>query len=215
VDGFDGRLRFVTGLPRSGKTSFTLSRMARDDGRPYTFVCTGPSNPSVVAMPWVPDTDEGLQMVWDNPKGITDDKGVFHASFSIRCLHANPQLFEVLENPNRTYCLDEVGNICSTYELKESLKKWAREVGWKNGGLDAWATSQRPTADVPPGVYVAAREIYWVGPCKSNTVAKVLYEHRTADWTEEEFSLKLATLQKFDFKLPNMWPKSVLQIKDA
>lgn len=196
---FDGKLTLVLGYPRQGKTSFMLTQLEQ----PHILVCTGVSNPTIRKYPHVPDTDAGLQYALDHPT----------ETFAIRCMHANEKLFKVLVDSRRTVVLDEVGNICCTYDLKKSFEKWYREVGWKDGGLRAWATTQRAKADVPPGAYVAAREIYWVGPCKSRAIATLLYDNTSLDMPEEEFFLKLWNLKKYQWDKPNV-AESVFKIKD-
>ena len=209
MNKFDGKLRIILGFPRQGKTSFALTLLPT----PHLFVCPGPSNPKVRSYPWVPDTDAGLEIVeqgwYEDSEGIKRD--ISKVDFALYCLHGNPRLFEVLKSSKRAYCLDEVGNICKDWDLKEAFKCWYREIGWRDGGLEVWATTQRAIADIPPGAYTAAREIYWVGPCKSKRIQSLLYENTSLDLEEEEFNEKLRNLKKYNWANPNV-SESVLKV---
>ena len=198
-NGFDGCLTVITGWPRQGKTSFAIPLLKK----PHVIACAGASNETLQKYSWVPDTDKGLKYVSDHPT----------ETLAIRCMHANPNLFKVLCDPAREVMLDEVGNICCTYQLKEAFVKYAREVGWKNGGLNVTATTQRPKSDIPPAVYDAARKIYWVGPCRSRTITNLLYDRTSLIMSEEEFELMLFSRVPFKYDKPN--PKeAVFLIKD-
>lgn len=200
---FDGKLRFALGLPRTGKTSFVIPRISG----PHLWVAPGPSNPSIVPYPYVDDTDEGLQYILDNPV----------KTLALYTKHGNPNIFEVMKSRRRTYVLDEIGNICYNYDLKKRFEMWARQVGWMDGGLEAWCTTQRPSADVPPAVYIAAREIYWIGPLKDQRTAQLLFDNRSVDMDFKDFYERLQVMEKYNWQKPfdkDNLSRSVFKIKE-
>lgn len=196
---FDGRLTFVGGFSGQGKTSSVLAELPD----PFLFVCTDVSNPTVKKLPWVEDSDAGLQYVLDNPL----------KTMAVRCYNGNPDILSVCRDHRRAVCLDEIGNLFHSGPMMNELLDYAREVRYKDGGVNVWATSQRPACDVRPGIYFAARRIKWVGPLFDEKALKVLFSHRSANLNWKAFQNDIGNLESYCWHEPNV-SKSIYVVKD-
>lgn len=184
-----------------GKTSYVLKVVPE----PFLFICTDVSNPTVAKLKGVPNTDEGLAYVKAHPT----------KTMILRCYHKNPKLLEVCKDHRRAIVLDEIANLFYTRAMMEELADWAREVRYKDGGLLAWATTQRAAADVLPAIYKAARRIQWVGPLCEESDQKTLYGRRITNWEGgfERFQQQLENLKPYKWDKPNE-AESILTVKD-
>ena len=197
---FEGRLTFVVGFPRQGKTSSVLAEMPE----PFLFACREVSNPTVKKLAWVPDTNSGLDYVREHPL----------KTMAIRCYWQNPRLLEVMRDHRRAYCLDEIANLFSDPGMKKDLLAYAKEVGYIDEGLQVWATTQRAGFDVWPGIYAAARRIKWVGVLFDPTTISLLYAHNTnPEMTRERMADILENLVPYKWNLKNV-SASILTVKD-
>lgn len=199
MPNFDGKLHLVLGLPRQGKTSYAL-HLAR---KPFLFLCTGLSNQTVQQMDYVPDTREGLEFVQETPGTLV-----------VWCKTGNRDIFEYLQTSERDIILDEIGNLLYCKQLQDSFVTWQREIGWKDGGQRVFATTHRPSADIPPVVYTNARQISWVGPWHNREKARDLYNNVEGfDIDFETFFTGLNGLESLDWRMTNL-EKAVMKVKD-
>lgn len=196
---YNGLMTFVGGFPRIGKTSLVLDEVPH----PFLFLCTDVSNPSVKKLNFVEDDEEGIQYALDHPT----------ETMAVRCYHHSERIFELMNDHRRALVLDEIGNLFSAHRMRQRLLEWAREVGYRDGGLQVWATSQRAAADVWPGVYTASRRIKWVGPLHSDEAIRTLFSHRSYDMDIKEFRAKLSNLKPYSWQRKNV-KESVLVVKD-
>lgn len=194
---FNGRLRLVLGIPGSGKTTFALHQVKK----PFLFVAPGPTNEAVYGMDYVEDTKEGLAIVRENPR----------ATMGLYVTQGNPDLFNAISTPDRTIILDDISMFTETPELKKALVVWCTGVRWK--GLQAWATTQRAKAEVPPKVFTAAKDIYNVGPNVDEGEVAILFERRSVNMDFQAFYQKVNSLVPYHWKRRNV-AESVFQIKN-
>ncbi|MGH7738571.1 MAG: hypothetical protein ACREL1_00345 [bacterium] len=169
---------------------------------PFLFFCTDVSNPTVKGLSYVEDHPEDLKWLQENPL----------VTRVVRCTNHNPDILEICKDHRRAYVFDEIGNLFDLATMKK-LVAYMREVGYKDEGLQVWATSQRAAADVWPAVYVACRRIRWVGPLHDEKAIRTLFSHRSEDLDYQTFKKNLANLKKFDWKNPN-WAESILTVKN-
>jgi hypothetical protein len=196
---YKGRLTYVGGFSEAGKTTSVLDEVPR----PFLFFCTDVSNPAVKRLRWVEDSDEDLEKVKADPFG----------TYAVRCYNHNPRILEYCRDHRRAYVLDEIANLFFEPGRMKTLLMYAREVRYIDGGLQVWATSQRPAKDVWPGIYFAAHRIKWVGPLFDDAAIKTLFSHRNSNMVLDEFRVKLANLKPYSWKTKNA-QESILVVKD-
>ncbi len=195
---FNGRLRLVLGLPGSGKTSYALAQLPAH----CVVVAPGPTNPSIEEFDYVEDDETGLSFIRDNPSH----------SLALFVTHGNPELFDAIsKHTQRAILLDDISMFTDTPELKKAFISWLTGLRWR--GINAWATTQRARAEVPPKVYTASREIYYVGPNLSQEEVQIIYGQRSVNLTYEDFYARINALQVYDWKRKNV-RDSVFQIKN-